>query len=115
MENTMKMILLTLLLAFSDAALSAVGIASWYGPGFHGKKTASGKRFNMNALTAAHRKIPLGSRVRVENLRTKLSTVVRITDRGPYARGRIIDLSKAAALAIGMVGTDRVRLTILEG
>lgn len=111
----MKMILLTMLLMFSDFAMGAVGLASWYGPGFHGKKTASGKRFNQNALTAAHRRLPLGTRVLVENLRTHKSTIVQIIDRGPYVRGRIIDLSKGAALAIGMVGVDKVRLTVLGG
>lgn len=111
----MKILLLTLILSFSETAMSAVGIASWYGPGFHGKRTASGKRFNQHSMTAAHRRLPLGTRVLVENLRTHLKTIVKITDRGPYVRGRIIDLSKGAARAIGMVGVDRVRLTVLEG
>src|SRR3954470_3327455 len=86
------------------------GGASWYGPGFHGKKTASGERFNTHALTAAHRSLPFGSRVRVTNPRTGRSVVVRINDRGPFAGGRVIDLSKAAAQAVGISGVGRVKL-----
>ncbi|WP_456685814.1 septal ring lytic transglycosylase RlpA family protein [Bradyrhizobium sp. P5_C11_2] len=78
------------------------GVASWYGPGFHGRKTANGERFDMNALTAAHRTLPLGTHVRVTNTRTGQSVVVRINDRGPYVGRRVIDLSKASAQAIGM-------------
>lgn len=85
-------------------------MASWYGPGFHGRKTASGERFNTGALTAAHKTLPFGTRVRVENVHTGRSVVVRINDRGPFVRGRVIDLSKAAARAIGMDGVARVRL-----
>ena len=89
------------------------GMASWYGPGFHGKRTASGERFNTNALTAAHKTLPFGSQVRVTNERTGRSVVVRINDRGPYAHGRVIDLSKAAASAVGISGVGRVSLTRL--
>ena len=89
------------------------GGASWYGPGFHGKKTASGERFNTHALTAAHRSLPFGSRVQVTNERTGRSVVVRINDRGPFAGGRVIDLSKAAAHAVGISGVSRVKLTRL--
>jgi rare lipoprotein A len=85
-------------------------MASWYGPGFHGRKTASGERFNTGALTAAHKTLPFGTRVRVVNVHTGRSVVVRINDRGPFIRGRVIDLSKAAARAIGMDGLARVRL-----
>nr|MDJ0983204.1 septal ring lytic transglycosylase RlpA family protein [Kiloniellales bacterium] len=74
-----------------------VGEASWYGPGFQGRKTASGVRFNMNALTAAHRSLPFGTQVRVTNVENGRTVVVTINDRGPFAGGRIIDLSKAAA------------------
>jgi len=77
------------------------GGASWYGPGFHGKKTASGERFNENAMTAAHKTLPLGTVVKVTNQRTGKSIKVTINDRGPYAKGRIIDLSKAAAAQLG--------------
>lgn len=79
------------------------GKASWYGPGFHGKRTASGERFDMNDLTAAHRTLPFGTRVRVRNTLNGREIVVRINDRGPHAGDRIIDLSKAAAAALGFV------------
>ena len=89
------------------------GQASWYGPGFHGRRTANGEIFNTRELTAAHRTLPFGTRVRVTNKRTGLSTVVRINDRGPYAHGRVIDLSKASAEAIGMSGVASVSLSRL--
>lgn len=89
------------------------GAASWYGPGFHGRKTASGERFNTHALTAAHRSLPFGSRVKVTNSKTGRSVVVRINDRGPFVHGRIIDLSKASAQAIGISGVGRVTLSRL--
>src|SRR5829696_6975916 len=79
--------------AAEDAKPLQKGVASWYGPGFHGKKTANGERFNTNDLTAAHKILPFGTQLRVTNERTGKS-VVRITDRGPYAHGRVIDLSK---------------------
>lgn len=95
---------------------STVGRASYYGPGFQGKKTASGERFDMNALTAAHRRLPFGARVRVTNLDNGKSVVVRINDRGPFKKSRVIDLSLAAARKIGMTatGTARVRLEVLK-
>ena len=89
------------------------GVASWYGPGFHGKKTANGERFNTNDLTAAHKTLPFGTKVRVTNEQTGKSVVVRINDRGPYAHGRVIDLSKAAAEAVGIAGTEKVTLAAL--
>src|SRR5918911_592006 len=89
------------------------GAASWYGPGFHGKLTASGERFNTNQLTAAHKTLPFGTQVRVTNERTGKSVVVRINDRGPYAHGRVIDLSKAAAEAVGISGVGKVTLAAL--
>lgn len=91
------------------------GMASWYGPGFHGRRTANGERFNQNALTAAHRSLPFGTRVRVTNTRTGRSVVVRITDRGPFTRGRVIDLSAAAARIVGVMqsGVAPVTLEIL--
>lgn len=88
------------------------GQASWYGDRFHGKKTASGERFDMRALTAAHRHLPFGARVRVTNLENGRSVVVRINDRGPYGRGRIIDVSKAAAERLGMLRAGVVRVTV---
>ena len=89
------------------------GAASWYGPGFHGKRTANGERFNTNALTTAHKTLPFGTQLRVTNERTGRSVVVRINDRGPYARGRVIDLSKAAADAVGILGVGTVTLAKL--
>ena len=88
------------------------GMASFYGPGFEGRATASGERFDPADLTAAHRTLPFGTRVRVTNLDNGRSVVVRINDRGPYAKGRILDLSLAAARALDMLhrGTARVRL-----
>lgn len=90
------------------------GMASWYGPGFHGRQTASGERFNQNALTAAHRSLPFGTRVRVTNARNGRSVVVRINDRGPHVRGRVIDLSRKAAGVVGLGGTAPVRLDVLK-
>lgn len=81
------------------------GMASWYGPGFHGAKTASGEWFNQYALTAAHRYLPFGTWVRVTNLNNGSSVVVRINDRGPFTGGRVIDLSTAAARAIGIINS----------
>ncbi|WP_408534984.1 septal ring lytic transglycosylase RlpA family protein [Paraburkholderia fungorum] len=88
------------------------GRASWYGRGFHGRRTANGERYDMHAMTAAHRTLPLGSYVRVTNPATSRSVIVRINDRGPYARGRVIDLSMAAASALDMrhAGTARVKI-----
>src|SRR3569833_2475991 len=100
-------------LSGAEAKSIQSGGASWYGPGFHGRKTASGERFNTHALTAAHRSLPFGTRVRVTNERTGRSVVVRINDRGPFAGGRVIDLSKAAAQAVGISGVGRVKLTRL--
>lgn len=92
------------------------GDASWYGPDCQGKPTADGETFNMNDLTAAHRRLPFGSVVRVTNLANGLSVEVRINDRGPYQDGRIIDLSSAAADVIQMkkAGTVPVEIEILR-
>ena len=97
----------------AEASPVQSGGASWYGPGFQGKRTASGEPFNTHALTAAHRSLPFGARVQVTNARTGRSVVVRINDRGPFVGGRVIDLSKAAAQAIGISGVGRVKLTRL--
>ena len=95
------------------AAYYAEGIASYYGRAFHGRKTASGDVFNMHALTAAHKTLPLNSLVRVTNLDNGLSVIVRVTDRGPYHGNRLIDLSYGAAKKLGMLrkGTAKVELT----
>src|SRR3954453_1463642 len=87
------------------------GAASWYGPGFPGKRAANGERFNTHALTAAHKTLPFGTQLRVTNERTGRSVVVRINDRGPYAHGRGIDLSKAAAQSVAISGVGRAPLT----
>jgi peptidoglycan lytic transglycosylase len=89
------------------------GIASWYGHPFHGRRTASGEIYNMYAMTAAHRTLPFGTVVRVHDLESGKSVVVRINDRGPFVEGRIIDLSYSAAQAMGMSGTALVRLEII--
>lgn len=95
--------------------LIETGIASWYGPGFQGKKTANGETFDTRGLTAAHRTLPFNTKLRVENLNNGKSVIVRVNDRGPYAKDRIIDLSKAAAKQIDMIdaGTARVQLFLL--
>lgn len=92
------------------------GMASWYGSNHQGKRTANGEKFNMNALTAAHRTLPMGSMVKVKSLTTGKSVTVRINDRGPFARGRIIDVSKAAAQKLGFIsrGTDRVEINVIS-
>src|SRR3954452_12124765 len=97
----------------ADAKPLQSGAASWYGPGFHGKRTANGERFNTHALTAAHKTLPFGTQVRVTNEHTGSSVVVRINDRGPYAHGRVIDLSNAAAEAVGIAGVGKVTLAAL--
>ncbi len=92
------------------------GVASWYGPGFHGQRTSSGAIYDQHGLTAAHQTLPLGTRVRVTNLDTGRWVDVDVNDRGPFAKGRIIDLSYEAARTIGMIGpgTARVRVDVLE-
>lgn len=98
-----------------DNDYNEVGMASWYGPGFHGKSTANGERFDQNALTAAHTTLPLPSFVRVTNLDNKKSVVVRVNDRGPFSRNRIIDLSKGAAKKLDFIrhGHTKVRVEYL--
>ena len=92
-----------------------VGNASWYGKRFHGRATASGEDFDMFVLTAAHRQLPLGTYVKVTNLRNGKSIIVRVNDRGPYIRGRIMDLSYSAARMLDFhAGVEKVRLDIVE-
>ncbi len=92
------------------------GQASWYGPRFHGRRTASGERYDQHALTAAHKTLPFGTMVRVRSLITGREVDVRVTDRGPFVRGRVIDVSRAAAEALGMMGLGikQVSLHIIE-
>ena len=93
-----------------------VGNSSWYGPGFNGRKTANGERFDSEALTAAHPNLPFGSIVRVVNTRSGKYEIVRINDRGPYQEGREIDVSYRVARKIGLIhsGVSQVRLELLE-
>ncbi len=95
---------------------SEVGIASWYGAPYHNARGANGQIYNQNAMTAAHRTLPLGTVVRVTNLATRQSAVVTVTDRGPFVRGRVLDLSRAAAIKTGVwrTGTARVRIDVLR-
>ncbi len=95
---------------------SEVGVASWYGPGFHGKLTANGETYNQKAMTAAHKTLPLPTLVKVENLENGKSVVVRVNDRGPYSKGRIIDLTEVAARRLDMLdkGTAKVRVSVLS-
>lgn len=92
------------------------GVASYYGPGFHGRLTANGEIYNQNAMTAAHRTLPFGTRLKVTNLNNGQTTFVRVNDRGPYVGGRIIDLSVAAAKQIGSThsGVARVKLEVVK-
>jgi rare lipoprotein A len=102
-EGTM-MIKLTLLVAalmLPSVAEAACGKASWYGPGFHGRQTASGQKFNQNAMTAAHKTLPFGTKLRVKY--GKRSVVVVINDRGPFVGDRVLDLSKGAAQKLGLI------------
>ncbi len=119
----MKYLSVFLLLAFSFSQISCSvvryqsGIASWYGKDFHGKITANGEKYNMYAMTAAHRTLPLGTVVRVTNLSNKKKVKVRINDRGPYVGNRVIDLSYAAAKKIDMLhaGIGKVKIDIFGG
>lgn len=97
-----------------DPTYDKIGEGSWYGPGFHGKYTANGEVFNQNDLTAAHPTLPMPSLVRVTNLQNGKSVIVRINDRGPFAKNRIIDLSKKSAQTIGMHSTSKVRVQFLK-
>jgi rare lipoprotein A len=96
---------------------SELGVASWYGHPYHGRRAANGARYDMNRLTAAHRFLPFGTRVRVQNLRNARTVEVEITDRGPFVEGRLIDLSRAAADVLGFqrAGLASVRLDVLAG
>jgi rare lipoprotein A len=92
-----------------------IGQASWYGRHFQGKKTANGEAFDMNSLTCAHRSLPLGSWIRVTNLKNRQSIFVRVNDRGPVPENRVVDLSYAAARAVGLRGIGKVRLEAVSG
>lgn len=100
----------------SQSTYKEVGEASWYGPGFHGRETASGDIFDQRDLTAAHPRLPLGTEVEVTNLENKKKVEVEITDRGPYVKDRVIDLSKEAAKKLDMKeeGTSKVKIEATE-
>lgn len=100
-----------------DPSYSEVGMASWYGPKFHGKSTANGDRFNQDALTAAHKTLPLPSMVRVTNLQNGRTLMVMVNDRGPFSRGRVIDVSRRAAQLLGFEqqGVAKVKVEYLKG
>jgi len=100
---------------FAPAGWTQTGIASWYGPNFHGKYTSNGEKYNMYAFTAAHKTLPMNTIVKVINLRNNKSVIVRINDRGPFVNNRIIDLSYAAGMKIGLnkTGIAPVKLIVL--
>ena len=103
----------------SSDELNAIetGVASWYGPDFHGRQTANGEKYDMHGITAAHRTLPFNTEVLVENLDNGKTVQVRINDRGPFAKDRIIDLSRGAAEKVDMIGpgTARVRIYVVGG
>lgn len=100
------------LILFTVPASASKMVASWYGPGFHGKRTASGERFNQNALTAAHKSLPFGTKLRVTY--KGRSIIVRVNDRGPFTKGRHLDLSKEAARKIGCKGVCTVKVSVIR-
>lgn len=101
---------------FPETGEAETGIASWYGPGFHGRTTANGETYDMDAMTAAHKTLAFGTIVRVDNLENGRSVRVRINDRGPFVDGRIIDLSRRGARELDMLGSGiaRVRVIVVE-
>jgi rare lipoprotein A len=115
-EVLIGLILLGILSCSKEPTHTLQGVASWYGYPHHGRITASGQRFDMYKMTAAHRTLPLGTRLRVTNLTNGRAVTVTITDRGPFVNNRVLDLSYAAAREIGMVvpGTAPVQLEIIE-
>ncbi|HVP19347.1 MAG TPA: septal ring lytic transglycosylase RlpA family protein, partial [Spirochaetia bacterium] len=115
MRSVKGMILFVMLAACPALVMAEDGLASWYGGKFHGRMTSSGEVFNTNTLTAAHRTLPFGTVVRVTNLDNGKSVLVKINDRGPFVDGRVIDLSRAAAVQLGMIdsGVARVSLQIV--
>lgn len=93
---------------------SEIGVVSFYGKSHHGRRTASGERFDMYKMTAAHKKLPFGTMIRVTNLKNNKCVVVRITDRGPYVKGRILDISEGAAKLINNTGLLKCKIEILK-
>jgi rare lipoprotein A len=97
----------------AEPAKRIVGLASWYGQRHHGRSTASGERYDMHRLTAAHRTLPFGTRLRVTSVENGRSVVVRVNDRGPHVAGRLLDLSYAAAKTLEMVGDGVARVEVI--
>lgn len=118
MQKIHRAVLLALALTYAtsvqatSAPQTITGVASWYGPGFHGRTTANGERYNMHGLTAAHKSLPFGTEVKVTNGSNGKAVIVRINDRGPFVGSRIIDLSKKAAEAIDMIGPGTASVTV---
>lgn len=110
--RTIPFIAVVMTLPFPAAAFTQTGVASYYGSELHGRRTASGERFNKEALTAAHRTAPFGSRLKVTNLTNGRSVMVRVNDRGPFVRGRIVDVSAGAARQIGFHGRGITRVRV---
>ena len=108
----MRAFLPAALLLVAVCALAEEGLASWYGGKFQGRRTASGEIFDTRQLTAAHRSLPFGTRVLVTNLENGRSVEVRINDRGPFVAGRVVDLSRAAATALGIIGPGLARVRV---
>jgi peptidoglycan lytic transglycosylase len=110
----MRIAVLALFALMCMESTALAEIASYYGQELAGRRTASGERFNPSAMTAAHRTLPFGTRVRVTNSRNGRSVIVRINDRGPFVKGRAIDLSHGAARAIGMGGSAHVHIQVIR-
>jgi rare lipoprotein A len=108
----MATLLVLPLTAMDASAMNQTGIASYYGSKFHGRKTASGERFSNSAMTAAHRSAPFGSQLKVTNIANGRSVVVRVNDRGPFVRGRVVDVSAVAARQLGMTGRGLARVRV---
>jgi rare lipoprotein A (peptidoglycan hydrolase) len=100
--------------AFLSTRNLMIGSASWYGSGFSGRRTASGERFNRNAMTLAHRGLPFGTRVRITNLKNGRVAVARVNDRGPFVRGRIADLSQGLARHLGIGGVGHIKMEVIR-
>ncbi len=119
MQVTVLSILLIILIAppsFASEELRQYGNASWYGRSLHGRATASGESFDMHEFTGAHRDLPFGTLVKVKNLRNGKEVIVRVNDRGPFVKSRIIDVSRAAATELGIInrGTARVSIVVIS-
>ena len=108
----MKAILIIMLIFYSTNKTPEIGMASWYGPGFHGRKTASGVLYDQNKMVAAHKSLPFGTIIKVTNLSNNISVDVKVVDRGPYSKGRIVDVSSKAAdiLKFKHKGTTKVKI-----